>query len=181
MTFSDCLFLPNHSHNLISISKLRQNVAQVNFGQPLSIFINAKATIPFEEHANLYVLKGKLFDLCSFSGENEEAVLWHHRLGHNHFKKLVKRSAHHVLGLSLKNSAFDKLCCCEVCTISKSIRQPVSLKMERKNLQNLVSLPLTFWDRCQLLHLVAIDTRFLLRIATPGTRRFTSSNRKRSS
>ena len=36
------------------------------------------------------------------------------------------------------------------------------------NLQNLVSLPLTFLDRCQLLHLLAIDTRVLLRIATPG-------------
>ena len=76
MTFSDCLFLPDHSHNLISVSKLRQNGAQVNFGKSLSIFVNERATIPFEEHANLYVLKGKTFDFCSFSGENEEAVLW---------------------------------------------------------------------------------------------------------
>ena len=83
MTFSDCLFLPDHSHNLISVSKLRQKGAQVNFEQSLSISVNGRATIAFDEHANLYVLKGKIFDLCSFSGENEEAVLWHHRLGHN--------------------------------------------------------------------------------------------------
>ena len=59
VTFSDCLFLPDHSHNLISLSKLRQNGAQVNFGQSLSICVNGRATIPFEEHANLYILKGK--------------------------------------------------------------------------------------------------------------------------
>ena len=75
VTFSDCLFLPDHSHNLISVSKLRQNGAQVNFGQSLSIFVNERATILFEEHANLYVLKGKTLDFCSFSGENEEAVV----------------------------------------------------------------------------------------------------------
>ena len=131
MTFSDCLFLPDHSHNLISVSKLRQNGAQVNFGKSLSIFVNERATILFEEHANLYVLKGKTFDFCSFSGENEKAVLWHHRLGHNNFKN-VKRLAHHVSGMSLKHSAFDKLCCCEVCKISKSRRQPVSRKMEKR-------------------------------------------------
>ena len=131
MTFSDCLFLHDHSHNLITVSKLRQNGAQVNFGQSLSIFVNGRATIPFEEHANLHVLKGKTLDFCSFSGEIEESVLWHHRLGHNNFKN-VKRLAHHVSGMSLKHSAFDKLCCCEVCKISKSRRQPVSRKMEKR-------------------------------------------------
>ena len=49
VTFSDCLCLPDHSHNLISVSKLRQNRAQVNFGKSLSIFVNERATIPFEE------------------------------------------------------------------------------------------------------------------------------------
>ena len=81
VTISDCLFLLDHSHNLISVSKLRQNRAQVKFGQSLSIFVNGRATIPFEEPANLYVLKGRAFDFCSFSGKNEEAVLWNHRLG----------------------------------------------------------------------------------------------------
>ena len=38
VTFTDCLFFPDHSHNLISVSKLRQNGAQVNFGQSLSNF-----------------------------------------------------------------------------------------------------------------------------------------------
>ena len=109
VTCSDFLFLPDHSHTLIRVSKLKQNGAQVIFGQSLSILVDGKATIPFEEHANLYVLKGKTFDLCSFSGQNEEAVLWHHRLGHNYFKNL-KCLAHHVSGLSLKhNIAFDKL------------------------------------------------------------------------
>ena len=132
VTFSDCLFLPDHSHNLISVSKLRRNGAQVNFGKSLSIFVNERATIPFEEHANLYVLKGKTFDNCSFSGENKKAVLWHHRLGHNNFKN-VKHLAHHVSGMSLKHNAFDNLCCCEICKISKSRRQPISRKMEKRN------------------------------------------------
>ena len=63
VTISDCLFLPDHSHNLISVSKLRQNGAQVNLVKSQSIFVNGRATIPFEEHANLYVMKGKTFDL----------------------------------------------------------------------------------------------------------------------
>ena len=108
----------------------------MNFGQSLTFFVNGRATIPFEEHADLYVFKGKTFDLCSFSGENEEAVLWHHCLGHNNFK-IVKRLVHHVSGMSLKHSAFDKLCCCEICKISKSRRQPVSLKMEKRNFSKL--------------------------------------------
>ena len=53
VTFSDCLFLSDHSHNLISVSSLRRNGAQMNFGQSLGIFVNRKATIPFEEQANL--------------------------------------------------------------------------------------------------------------------------------
>ena len=134
LTFSDCFFLPDYSHNLIKDSQLRQNGAQMNFWQSLfaransSIFVQGRATIPLEEHANLYVLKGNSLDLCFFSCENEEAVLWHNRLGHNSFKK-VKRLAHQVSGMSLKNSALDKLCCCEVCKISTSRRQPVSQKM----------------------------------------------------
>ena len=48
----------------------------------------------------------------------------------NNFKK-VKRFAHHFSGMSLKHNAFDKLCC-EVCEISKSRRQPVSRKMEKR-------------------------------------------------
>ena len=131
VTFSDIfdrLLLPDHSHTLISVSKLRQNGARMNFGQSRSIFVNGKVTIPFEEHANLYVLKRKTFDLCSFSGENEEALQWHHCFGHNHFKN-VKRLAHHVSGMSWKNSAFDKICRCEVC--KKSWRQSVSRKMEK--------------------------------------------------
>ena len=61
--FPTACFLPDHSHNLISVSKLRQSEAQVNFGQSLTIFVNRKATIPFEGHANLYVLKGKTFEI----------------------------------------------------------------------------------------------------------------------
>ena len=76
VTFSDSLLLPDHYHNLISVSKFGQNGAQANFGQSLSNFVNERATIRFH--------------LCSFSGENEEAVLWHNCLGHNYFKN-VKR------------------------------------------------------------------------------------------
>ena len=123
-------------HNLISVSKLRQNGAQVNFGWSLNFSVNGKATIPFEKHANFQVLKGKAFGFCSFSGENEEAVLWRHRLDHNHFEN-VKHLAHHVSGTSLKNSVFDKLVCCEVCRVSKSRQQPVSRKMEKRKASKL--------------------------------------------
>ena len=57
-TFSDCLFLPDHSHNLISVSKVRQNGANVNFGQPLSVFVNGK---------QLFLLKSTL--IFTFSKE----------------------------------------------------------------------------------------------------------------
>ena len=99
-------------------------------------FCRWKTTIPFKERGNHYVLKTKTFELCSFSGENEVAILWHHHLGHNHFK-YVKRLAHHISGMSLKNSAYDKLCCCEVCKISISRRQPVSQKMEKRKYSKL--------------------------------------------
>ena len=98
---------------------MRKSGAHVNFGQSLSHFVNKKGTIPFEKHANFYVLKGKTFGICSFSGENEEAVLWQQRIGHNHFK-ILKRLAHHVSVMNWINSSFDKLCCCEICKISNS-------------------------------------------------------------
>ena len=44
VTFSECLFLPDHSHYVISVGKLKQNAAQVNFGQSLSILVNRNAT-----------------------------------------------------------------------------------------------------------------------------------------
>ena len=149
VTFSDCLFLADHSHNLFSVSKVRQNGAQVNFGQSLSTFVKGNATIPFEEHANLYVLKGKTFDLCSSSGENAKASLWHCRLGHNHFKN-VKRLAHHVSGSHDGNQYCKKW---------------------RKENRNSISFSLAFWDRCQLLWLVTIHMLFLLRRDTASTQR----------
>ena len=137
VTFPECLFLPGHSCNLISVNKLRQNKAQVNFGhfgQSLSIFVKGKTIIPFKEHGKVYVRKGKTFDLCSFSIENEEAVLWHYRTCHNHFTH-VKLLARHISGRSLKNSVFDRLCYSNVCTISKSRQQPVSRTMEKKTFE----------------------------------------------
>ena len=97
----------------------------------LEHFCQWKSNYSFWRACNLYVLKEKTFDICSFSGKNKEAVLWNHRLGHNHFKN-VKRLAHHALGMNLKNCAFDKLCCCEVCKTSMSRRQPVTQKMEKR-------------------------------------------------
>ena len=175
VTISDSLFLPGHSHNLISVSKLRQNGARVNFGQPLSIFVNGRATIPFEVHANLYVFKGKTFDLCSFSGENEEAVLWHHRLGNNYFRN-VKRLAHHVSGMSLKHSAFDNLCCCEVCKISKSRRQQVSRKLKKRKASN---FDLVFTDILGPMPTTSLGGNRYATSFTAGTQRYISSNRKR--
>ena len=164
MTFSDCLFLPDHSHYLISVSKLKQNGAQVNFEQSLSNFVKGRATVPFEEHANLYVLKGKTFDLCSSSGENEEAVLWHHRLGHKYFKMW------NFWLIMFREWAWNTVLLINF-VVAKSAKflshdgNQYREKWRKENLRNLISFSLTFWDRCQLLRLVAIDKLFLLRIA----------------
>ena len=124
MTFSDCLFLPDHSHNLISVSKLRQNGAQVNFGKSLSIFVNERATIPFEEHANLYVLLEK-------TRPKRRSGIVASSPWSQQFQK-CETFGSSCFGMSLKHSAFDKLCGCEICKISKSRRQPVSRKMEKR-------------------------------------------------
>ena len=131
-------------------------------------------------------LKVKIEDIGKVSpllldkdGENEEAVLWRPRLGHNHFKN-VKRLAHHVSGMNLKNSAFDELFCCEVCTISKSRWQPVSQKKEQGKSSK---LDLVFTDIFGPMLTISLGGKryaISLRIASAGTQRYISSNRRRS-
>ena len=63
--------------------------------------------------------------------------------------------------MSLKHSAFDKLCCCEVCKIFKSRWQPVSRKMEKR--------------KSSKLDLVFIDTLGLMPTTLLGGNRYAIS------
>jgi hypothetical protein len=87
----DCLYLPCHVRNLLSISALETNGVTVSFGKPYRLRCNDGTQFPFTRHGNLYVVEGHVSAEANVSVVQDAAtVLWHRRMGHNHYGDVQK-------------------------------------------------------------------------------------------
>ena len=94
LNLSDCLYVPDHSRNLLSVSALGQKSAKVVFDDTFEFRCSDKVSFPFVQRNGLYVTKA--FSVCSANISSTCKVdldLWHCRFGHinnRDFQKLSK-------------------------------------------------------------------------------------------
>ena len=55
-SLSNCLYVPEHSRNLLSVSALTQNGAKVVFDDLCELRCSDKVSFPFERKTGLYVI-----------------------------------------------------------------------------------------------------------------------------
>ena len=128
LNLSDCLYVPEHSRNLLSVSALGQKGAKVVFDDICELRCSDKVSFPFVQRNGLYVTK--VFSVCSsnFSSTCKVALdLWHCRLCHNN-KGDVQKFSKSVQAMKLHNSSFSESFC-DICAANKLNRKPPSSKM----------------------------------------------------
>ena len=91
LNLSDCLYVPDHLRNLLSVSALGQKGAKVVFDDTCELRCSDKVSFPFVQRNGLYV--SKAFSVCSsnFSSTCKAYLdLWHFRLGHKNKRDIQK-------------------------------------------------------------------------------------------
>ena len=85
------LFIPENSHSLVSISKLREAGAEVLIGPELSIIDKSGLEYPFRQEKNLFIWDFSEVDkTCKESCLLSSSLkMWHKRLGHNNLRTLT--------------------------------------------------------------------------------------------
>ena len=87
----NALFIPENSHSLVSISKLREAGAEVLIGPELSIIDKSGLEYPFRQEKNLFIWDFSEIDkTCKESCLLSSSLkMWHKRLGHNNLRTLA--------------------------------------------------------------------------------------------
>ena len=128
LNLSDCLYVPDHSQNLLSVNALGQKGAKVVFDDACELRCSDKVSFPFVQRNSLY--ETKAFSVCSsiFSSTCKvDLDLSHCRLGHNN-KRDVQKLSKSVQGMKLHNSSFSESFR-DICAANKLNRKPPSSKM----------------------------------------------------
>ena len=139
----NCFYLPCHSRNLISISKLEEKGAQVFFGNPYTIRCKNGVSFPFEQRNGLYIINSLCNTESNFNvdvDDGSNSILWHKRMGHNNLSDLVQLQ-NCVIGMKMLSSSGK--CHCDVCALAKAHKQPVN---KEKQPRKQTSLELVYTD-----------------------------------
>ena len=124
----DCLYVPDHSRNLLSVRALDQKGAKVVFDDTCELHCSDKVSFPFVQRNGLCVTK--VFPVCSSNFSSTCKVdldLCHCRLGHNN-KPDVQKLSKSVQGMKLYNSSCSESFC-DICAANRLSRKPPSSNM----------------------------------------------------
>jgi hypothetical protein len=113
---SNCLYIPDRTRNLLSVSKLADAGAKVSLGGPDVITCNG-ATFPISREGNLYVINGVSAECSHLSISSQ---VWHQRLGHNNFTN-VHHLQNATTGMKVLKESLS--CHCDVCAEAKAKKQ----------------------------------------------------------
>ena len=123
LNLDDCLYVPNHWRNLLSVSALGQKGAKVVFDDTCELRCSDKLSFLFVQRNGLYVTKA--FSVCSSNFSSTCKVdldLWHCRLGHSN-KRDVQKLSKSVQGRKLHNSSIWESFC-DICPANELNRKP---------------------------------------------------------
>ena len=120
----NALFIPENSHSLVSISKLREAGAEVLIGPELSIIDKSGLEYPFRQEKSLFIWDFSEIDKTCKENclVSSSLKMWHKRLGHNYFTDLSKL-VEHVEGMRISDSSVDV---CEICELNQAKKQPIA-------------------------------------------------------
>ena len=118
------MIIPENSHSLVSISKLREARAEILIGPELSITDKCGVEYSFRQEKTLFIWDFSEIDKtckenCLLSSSLKK---WHKRLGHNYFTDLSKL-VEHVEGMRIRDSSVDV---CEICELNKDKKQSLA-------------------------------------------------------
>ena len=118
------MFIPENSHSLVSLRKLREAGAEVLIGPELSIIDKSGVEFPFRQEKYLFIWDYKEIDnnckeYCLLSSRLK---MWHKRFGHNNVTDL-SRLVEHVEGMRISDSLVDV---CGICELNKAKKQPIA-------------------------------------------------------
>ena len=120
----NALFIPENTHSLVSISKLREAGAEVLIRPELSTIDKSGLEYPFRQEKHLFIWNfSEINETCK---ENclltSSLKMWHKRLAHNNFTDISKL-VEHVEGMRISDSSVDV---CEICELNKAKKQPIA-------------------------------------------------------
>ena len=118
---SDCLFVPGHSRNLLSVGSFLDKGVRCSF-EKCELTCPNGVKFPFSRQKGLFVIDQYIAKSFSCEQNSSKLKLWHERLGHFNSQRVVKLSDS-VLGIdSLVNCSLD----CSVCPLAKQSKTAVS-------------------------------------------------------
>lgn len=134
----DCLFVPSHSRNLLSVSSFTSRGAKIFFHGSCNIVCKDGTKFPFWLQNGLFLIEGfaiqEALSVTPSGGSRQcspmsDSNLWHKRLGHKGFSdfEIFRKS---VLGFNVVSDLGAKTSDCDVCSLSKAHKQPRSREPE---------------------------------------------------
>jgi hypothetical protein len=121
MMLKDAYYVPSYSRNLVSVKRLNDSGATVNFGQSPHILSPEGTVFPFSVSSNLFTLE--IFRKTTETAMQSHSITrWHERLGHNN-KQDVGRLERAVEGMQVTPGDNNKDVCVP-CAKQKAKRAP---------------------------------------------------------
>ena len=151
---NNVLYIPKLDGNLLSVNKMVENGANINFSENKCFILKNNKVIGIGiSHGNIYVLKNneKLFKTFERANIN----LWHRRLGHRNFKDLNLISKENIVnGIEIVGNCNEP---CEICLLGKFSKLQFDKSVSKTN---------------DILELVHSDLCGPINVSTPSGNRF---------
>ena len=127
---NNVLFVPEISHNLISVGQLIDNGLALSFHDNLCEVFDKRGAklMKVEMHGHIFPVNHEM--KAAYYVSMAESLLWHKRYGHCNFETLKKMAdLQMVTNMPLVNS---KSVVCSTCEEGKSHRQPFPVQQARR-------------------------------------------------
>lgn len=130
---NDCLYVPDLSVNLLSVSRIVKNGNKVVFDSNGCTIFNQHndVVVQCKESDGIYKIQASAVSWSLFTNvNNNNLVKWHRRLGHLNYQSICNMRDGAVVGVQFKNDA-NLLKSCEVCAMGEQQRQPFKSSKHR--------------------------------------------------
>lgn len=125
----DVLHVPDLVKNLLSVNKIVEKGNSVLFKKSGCVIKNkTNDIVALCKPKNGTYKLNEAEDICLLTKQNNDAMLWHRRLGHVNQQTLLKMKNEKIEGLTIENdSNMNKIANCEVCMEAKQHRLPFKM------------------------------------------------------
>lgn len=136
---SNILHVPGITANLLSVSKMVEQGNTVIFNsEGCTIYNECHKVVAHSKSVDGTYKLYETTETCMLSTIEDDALIWHRRLGHTNYRSMCKMRDGTVSGIKFKDNEIA-IRNCETCALGKQTRSPFHRsKRETKNLLDLV-------------------------------------------